>query len=122
MASRVLRKPRPSFMQPGKLGRSCKSCPNCRLDPAGTKYGEPGLTDALPDTSNLRVWDAREAPVGQPLYRGLLCCAKGARRSGPKKSPSQNPKEEMSGVRQCQHFNALRSARPCEGSCRRGRP
>src|SRR6476660_9389459 len=67
MASRVLRKPRPSFMQPGKLGRSWKSFPNCRLDPAGTKYGEPGLTDALPDTSNLRVWDARGARGGSPF-------------------------------------------------------
>jgi hypothetical protein len=70
----------------------------------GTKYGEPGLTDALPDTSNLRVWDAW-GPRWVSPFAGPLPPKGSPAEAGPRTSvPSQTPEEEMSGVRQRQHF------------------
>ena len=81
-----------------KLGRTQEEFLSCRLyhraPMRGTNIGASGLTDALLDTINLRVWDA-EAPVGQPLSRGLLCRAKGApgALSSQTPMPVSNPKE-----------------------------
>ena len=65
----------------------------------------PGLTDALPDTSNLRVWDAGRPRWVSPFAGASSAAQREPRRSGAKDlCPVSDPEEEMSGVRQRQHF------------------
>ena len=89
-----------------KLGRTQEEFLSCRLyhraPMRGTNIGASGLTDALLDTINLRVWDA-----GRPRWVSPFPGASSAAQREPREAgrlcpvsnphvPSQTPKEEMS--------------------------